>query len=197
MSSAPSRSSAIRRRSSPLGEVAGVHDDVGALAQRREQGALGADAVEHRPLGRERVAAPGLLEAVGQGLLVGLEEEHPRLQALGRQLVEDGEQLVEVLAAAHVGDDRGAAHAAALVAEEVTELADHPRRQVVDAEEAAVLEGGDRLRLAGPGVAGDDDNGDVLLRAGAVARGAVAALSVGRRLLSRERHHQPVLFNCS
>ena len=42
------------------------------------------------------------------------------------------------------------------------EAADHPRRQVVDAEVTAVLEGGDRLRLAGPGVAGDHDQIDVL-----------------------------------
>ena len=73
------------------------------------------------------------------------------------------EQVVEVLAAAHVGDDRGALDAAALVAEELAEAADHPRRQVVDAEVAAVLEGGDRLRLAGPRVAGDHDQVDPLL----------------------------------
>ena len=70
-------------------------------------------------------------------------------------------QVLEVLAAAHVGDHGRPAHAAALVAEQLAEGADHPRRQVVDAEVAAVLEGGDRLRLAGARVAGDDDQVDV------------------------------------
>ena len=44
---------------------------------------------------------------------------------------------------------------ASLVAEQLAERADHPRRQVVDAEVPAVLERGDRLRLARAGVAGD------------------------------------------
>ena len=158
-SSPPSISSAIRRRSSAAGQVAGVHHHVGALAQRRQQLALGADPLDDPPLRRQRVAAAGLLVAVEQGLLVGLEEEHRRLQAVGVEVVEHLQQVVEVLAAAHVGDDRGALDAAALVAEELAEAVDHPRRQVVDAEVAAVLEGGDRLRLPGPGVAGDDDQG--------------------------------------
>ncbi len=143
------------------GEVAGVHDHVGALAQRRQQLALGADAVDDPPFRRQRVAAAGLLVAVDQGLLVGLEEEHGRFQPLGLEVVEHLQQVVEVIAAAHVGDDRGALDAAALVAEELAEAADHPRRQVVDAEVAAVLEGGDRLRLAGPGVTGDHDQLDL------------------------------------
>jgi hypothetical protein len=47
------------------------------------------------------------------------------------------------------------------VAEELAEAADHPRRQVVHAEEAGVLEGGDRFRLARAGVPGDHHQGDV------------------------------------
>src|SRR5206468_789463 len=80
------------------------------------------------------------------------------------QVLEDVQQLVEVLATANVGDDRGALHAAAGMAEQLAERVDHPRRQVVDAEVAAVLEGGDRLRLAGAGVPGDHDDPDVLGR---------------------------------
>ncbi len=142
------------------GRAAGVHHHVGAGAQRRQQLALGADPVDDPPLGGERVAATGLLVAVEQRLLVGLEEEQLRLQPVAAQLLDHLDQLLEVLAAAHVGDDRGALDAAALVAEELAEAADHPRRQVVDAEVAAVLEGGDRLRLAGAGVAGDQDEVD-------------------------------------
>ena len=62
------------------GQVAGVHHHVGALAQRRQQLALGPDPVDDPPFRRQRMAAAGLLVAVEQGLLVGLEEEHLRLQ---------------------------------------------------------------------------------------------------------------------
>ena len=140
------------------GQVAGVHDHVGALAQRAEQLALGADPLDDPPLGGQRVAAAGLLVAVDQRLLVGLEEERRSGSRPSRPSSSStSTQVVEVVAAAHVGDDRGALHAAALVAEQLAERADHPRRQVVDAEVAPVLEGGDRLRLAGPRVAGDHD----------------------------------------
>ena len=162
------------------GQVAGVHHHVGALAQRRQQLALGPDPVDDPPFRRQRVAAAGLLVAVEQRLLVGLEEEHRRLQAVGLEVVEHLQQVVEVLAAAHVGDDRGALDAAALVAEELAEAADHPRRQVVDAEVAAVLEGGDRLRLAGAGVAGDHDQGHLAAgrpRARQLARSLCLAIS--------------------
>ncbi len=145
----------------PAGQAAGVHHHVGAGAQRREQLALGADPVDDPALRGERMAAARLLVAVEQRLLVGLEEEQLRLQPVGAELVEHLDQPLEVLAAAHVGDDGGLLHPAALVAEELAEAADHPRRQVVDAEVAAVLEGGDRFRLAGAGVAGDQDQLDL------------------------------------
>ncbi len=90
------------------GQVGGVDDDVGALAQRRQQLALGADAVDDPPFRRQRVAAAGLLVAVEQGLLVGLEEEQLRLRPVAFEVVEHRQQVVEVLAAAHVGDDRRA-----------------------------------------------------------------------------------------
>ena len=172
------------------GQVAGVHHHVGALAQRRQQLPLGADPVDDPPFRRQRVAAAGLLVAVDQGLLVGLEEEHRRFQAVGLEVVEHLQQVVEVVAAAHVGDDRGALDAAALVAEELAEAADHPRRQVVDAEVAAVLEGGDRLRLAGARVAGDDDQRDLA--------GGQPPIAFGlRHLAGFVLCHQPVLFSCS
>ena len=158
------------------GQIAGVHDDVGAGPQRRQQLALGPYPLDDPALGSERMAAAGLLVAVDERLLVGLEEEDLGLEPVCVEVVQDLDQLVEVVAAAHVGDDRGPLDAAARVAEELTEAADHPRRQVVDTEVAAVLEGGDRLRLAGPGVAGDDDHHH---------------LGLGPVL----RH--PVLFSCS
>ena len=99
--------------------------------------ALGADPVDDPALGSERVPAPGLLEPVEQRLLARLEEEHLRVEAGRLELVEDREQVGEVVAAADVGDDRRAAHPAALEAEQLAERGDQPRREVVDAEEAA------------------------------------------------------------
>ena len=139
------------------GQVAGVDDDVGALAQRRQHLALGADAVDDPSFRGQRVATAGLLVAVEQRLLVGLEEEQPRLAArrasrssstCSRSSKYSPPRTSETIA--------GVLDPAALVAEQLAEAADHPRRQVVDAEVAAVLEGGDRFRLARPGMAGDD-----------------------------------------
>ena len=104
-----------------------------------------------------------------------------RSRPLALELLDHRQQVLEVLAAADVGDDRRALDAAALVAEQLAEPGDHPRRQVVDAEVAAVLEGGDRLGLAGPRVAGDHDHLDPLRR-GAVAAGRTG--SAGSRPLA-------------
>src|SRR5581483_1715504 len=106
---------------------------------------------------RQRMAAAGLLEAIEQRLLARLEEDHGRVEAAVRQVVEGRLQLVEVGAAARVGNDRGPPHVAPRVSEELAERADHPRRQVVDAEIARVLERRHGLGLAGARVAGDED----------------------------------------
>ena len=106
-------------------------------------------------LGRERVAAAGLLVAGHQRLLGGLEEQHAVVQAQRVQVVDDRPQRLEVDAAAHVGDDRRALDLGALVHEQLDQRADHLRRQVVDAEVARVLEHVHRRRLAGAGEAGD------------------------------------------
>ena len=107
--------------------------------------------------------AAGLLVAVHQDLFVGLEEEHAHLEAVGLEAVEHLEQFIEVFAAANVGDDRGPLDAAAGEPEHLAEGTDHLRRQVVDTEIAVVLEGGDRLGLAGTGMPGDHDHLDLLL----------------------------------
>jgi hypothetical protein len=106
------------------------------------------------------MTAAGLLESIQQRLLVGLEEDHRRLQARVGQLPQHLLQLLEVVAPANIGDHRSAAHAASLVAKELAERADHSRRQVVDAEVTAVLEGRDRLGLARTRVPGDHDEVD-------------------------------------
>src|SRR5687768_9190847 len=99
--------------------------------------------------------APRLLEAVHERLLARFQEEHLEVEAVVVELAEDRLKLVEVAAAANVGHHRRVAHHRPLVAEELAQGADHPGRQVVDAEKARVLEGRDCLRLAGSRVAGD------------------------------------------
>src|SRR5215212_1575304 len=143
---APEHATGQRRR---------VDHDVRALPQRGQPLALRPDPVDDPPAARQRMPAARLPVAMKQGLLIGLEEDHLEVEPAGGELVEDRKQVLEVLAASHVGDDRGLLDAAAGVAEELPQAADHPRRQVVHAEVAAVLEGGDRLRLTGPRVAGD------------------------------------------
>ena len=104
------------------------------------------------------MAAARLLVAGEQRLLVGVEEQHAvaRRRARSRSSSTALERL-EVVAAAHVGDDRRALDLRALVHEQLDERADHLRRQVVDAEVARVLEDVHRRRLAGAREAGDDD----------------------------------------
>src|SRR3954447_27077725 len=101
--------------------------------------------------------APRLLEAIEKRLLARLEEYHGRVEARLRELVEGGRQPLEVLAAASVGDDRRPANVAAGMAKQLAERADHPRRQVVDAEVPRVLERRDRLGLSRARVPGDHD----------------------------------------
>src|ERR671918_2780679 len=103
------------------------------------------------------MAPPCLLEAVEKRALIRLEKDDPRVEPFRLELVQDAGQLLEVVAPADVGDHRGPAYLASLVAEQLAERADHARRQVVDAEVTAVLEGRDRLRLPGARVAGDHD----------------------------------------
>ena len=56
-----------------------------------------------------------------QGLLLGLEEEDLELEPVVVQFVEDGVELLEVVAAADVGDHRGPLHGAALVPEQLAQ----------------------------------------------------------------------------
>ena len=138
------------------GDVAGVDDEAGALAQARQQLALLADAVDDRAAARQRVPAARLLEPPHERLVGGLEEHERVLDAALVQLVQQLLELLEVLAAAHVADDGDPVDLAALAAEQVDQRRHQLRRQVVDAEPAGVLERVHRLRLPGAGQAGDD-----------------------------------------
>ena len=114
-----SSSSAILRRS-----AAALSPDVSITRSARSRSGassslLGADAVDHAAVRRQRVAPARLLVARRERLLVGLEEEHAVHEAARRELVEDAGQRREVLAAARVGDDRRALDLRALVQEQL------------------------------------------------------------------------------
>jgi len=175
-----------------------VDAELGAVAQALEQRALGGNPGGHAARRRERVAPARLLVTRQQRLLVGLEEQHTAAQPQRREVVEHRGQRLEEVAAAHVGDDGGALDLRSLVHEELDERADHLRRQVVHAEVAGVLEDVHGGRLAGAGVARDDDEvlqprvGEDAGRpgGGALARGALGGGHVreGSRPPGRCRH---------
>jgi hypothetical protein len=101
------------------------------------------------------MAPARLLVTRQQRVLVGLEEQHARIGALGVEIVEHRDDLLEEVAGAQVRHHAGALHLRSLVQEQLSERVDHPGRQVVDAEVPGVVEHVHRRRLAGAGEAGD------------------------------------------
>src|SRR2546422_672966 len=85
------------------------------------------------------------------------------------------EQVREVLALAHVHAEGHPVDRALGAGHQVGEGRDQRGGQVVDAEEAHVLEALDRVALAGAAEAGDDDEGDRLSHAQARRRRSVSA----------------------
>ena len=135
-----------------------VDDAVGDLAHVRHRLALGADRVEHVALAAERMAPPALVVAAHERLVARLEEEHFDGVAAALQLVR-----------AHRAGARGtrlrarrrraprAATSLPRPRDEVGERRDQRGGQVVDAEEAHVLEALDGVALPRPAQPGDDD----------------------------------------
>jgi len=118
--------------------------------------ALLLDCGGHLPTVGQRVTPAGLLEALDQHLLGGVEEEDPVCDPTPVELVEHAEHALEVGAAADVAHHCRPLHLAPLVGEQPRQRADHLGREVVDAEVAGVLEAGHRLGLPGAGEPGDD-----------------------------------------
>ena len=169
----------------PDRQRAGVDDHVGPPAHVGELVPLALDALADRPRDRQRVGPPGLAEAGDQGLVGRLEEDDPRPHA-GRLLdaLEDRLEVLEPDPAAHVADHRRPLHPRALQQEEVGQRRQQPRRQVVHAEPAGVLEGAHRLALAGAAHAGDDGQ----LHAPCSSRSARGGLAGRRGLVEAVVH---------
>ena len=62
-------------------QLGGVDDEIGDVPQRRQQRALPGDAVDHRPVGRQRMAAARFLEAALQHVVAAIEIEQAQLDA--------------------------------------------------------------------------------------------------------------------
>jgi len=137
-------------------EVAGVDHQVGDRAQVGQRDALALEAVEQPALALQRVRSAGRLLPADEHLVAGVEEDERRLPT--RALVgERAGDRVEEGAGPHVDDHRDGLLAAAALVDEVDHFGQERRRQVVDHEEAEVLELLGRRAAAGPCHAGDDD----------------------------------------
>ncbi len=139
-------------------ELAGVEHDVGTALELTEELTLVGDALGHAFIGRQRVLAAALLVPAHQHVVGGVEEQHAGARAHPPQLGERGHEVVDELARAHVD------HEAELLGTlgalpELGDLDDERGRQVVDHEEAEILEHVGRGRPPRTRHAGDD--GDV------------------------------------
>ena len=137
--------------------VARIDDDVGRVAQRRQQAALVNDAVQDRPVLGQRMAPPRLGIPQPQHLVVAIEEQHVQgIAGLGPQRRHFlGERNDPEVARPHVDADGEPRARRRALAHQVTH---QPERQVVDGLEAHVLHGLQRRREAGARHAGHDDD---------------------------------------
>jgi hypothetical protein len=108
-------------------------------------------------LGRERMRATRLAEAMQDGLVARVEKEHVQVAlAAGLQQLQDVAHFTQECPYADVDSQREAGHLTAFTKGD--RLRSEERRQVVDAEEAQILEGVKRLRLSRARNAADDDD---------------------------------------
>jgi hypothetical protein len=160
-----------------------VDDLVGQLAQVLEPLALDVDALGHGALGRERVAAARLAEAADEAVVAGVQEEHLHVVPHPAHLVEHPRGLVQEDALARIHHERQVLELPR--AGELGELGQQQHGQVVDAEEAHVLQGADGGGLARAGHARDDD--DVLGRSGTHSTSSRRARRVAPSAMARLR----------
>ena len=119
--------------------------------------ALPGQAVEQPAAGLERVRAPGRLLAADQHVVVGLEEHQGRGAGPATPLADDLAQAAEERAGPDVDDDGDVLAVAVALVDHPDDVGDQRGRQVVDDEEAEVLELLGGRAAAGAGHAGDDD----------------------------------------
>ncbi len=102
--------------------------------------ALAGDAVDHRAVGREGVAPAGLREATDERVVLGVEEDHLHLVALAPRLLDQLGRLGEEVGVAGVDHHRQVVDVGPGVGGQLGDLGEQHRGQVVDAEEAGILQ---------------------------------------------------------
>ncbi len=177
-------------------QLAGV-EDRGAHADAGEQLAFELDGLDQRAvrvgaqvaLG-QRVRAARLGEAAHQRVGAGVEEHRAHLDAFVLQALEQRHQARQRAGGAHVHGHRDAAHRA--FAFQAQELGQQLGRQVVDAEEAGVLQRVQRDGLAGTGDAGDQH--DLARAFGAGAR--LVRDRAGHQVVEAGAHEPSLIRDC-
>ena len=133
-------------------ELTGVDDQVGPVAEGRQQLPLVGDGVDHPP-GGLRVAAPRPLEPADEDVVGGVQVEDPHPVAGAQQDV-DGRQHVVEVASAPSHHERHPLHLRPRPVDQLGDLGDEAGGHVVDDEPAQVLQGGAGRRRPGAGHAG-------------------------------------------
>ena len=173
------RESAAKARAEFFGgQRGGVDDEVGRVAHGAQLAALARDGRDKRLAGLcERVAAAVLVIAADEDLVGGVEKHDLAADLVLAQLLQGVRDLVKEALAPEVAGHGEVAPHAGVDAHELGELEQKPRRQVVDAEVAHVLEHMERLCASRARHTGDDHD----------VGHAVAALRRAH-LLAADRH---------
>ena len=142
----------------PRGLVGGIDHQVGAVAQPLHEAALELDHVGNRPLGVERVAAPGLGIAPDQDVVLAIEKQGLDVDvgAVGQTVELFQERLDREIAGPDIDPDRE--RTALGLGAPPDQPGQQRQRQIVDRLEAHVLERLQRRRTPGARHPGDQDD---------------------------------------
>ncbi|MCY1346899.1 hypothetical protein D9M69_329970 [compost metagenome] len=141
-------------------EAGGVDLQVGEVGDGAEQGGFVANRFGQRPrLVGQWMAPAGLGEALEQGLVVGIEEQHVTVDMPGADLVEQFGKALQLAGQVACVDRHGDQRLEQFGVQQgaLGQFRQQQRRQVVDAVVAVVLQDIEGGALAGAGAAADDD----------------------------------------
>ncbi len=150
-----------------MADSAAVSMTRSARAQRLEQAPFGLDAVDQRPVGRQRMAAARFGVAAREGLVVAVEIQQPHVEALFAQKPVDGrDQRVDAEVARARIDTDGDRARMRRIGLGKDEAREQRERQVVDRFVAGVFERAHGGRAAGAGKTGHERDAPARCRGG-------------------------------
>ena len=156
-----------------------INRAVRGQAQALEEGALGADAVEHATLTLQRVRAALSLVTGDDGLVLGIQEEHGEVNIGLAQRLDGGRQIREQRAGAHVNTESHLRHASAVAGHQLGQGTEHLRGDVIDNVPAFVLEHVSDGATARTGDAGNHQNLRALIALDGMCGGMVLIVCHG------------------